>query len=327
MSKYTIPHIRLGSTSFLVRAGYVAGVRFAAERCEDVALLLMETGKNGEFLASPEEIREIGTICRGEGASLHVHLPTDGNFGTEASTRELVAGVRAAIERADPLAAHSFVLHIDFPPLRGVSLASDPADAGLSAEQRQWTAEALAEIAACLPDPGQLAIENLETFPADFWDGWIEGSPHSRCLDIGHVWKNGADPTLLLERWLPRVRVIHLHGLKRRKPGQKTILADEFSSPDRARDLRYVSPASERLSQIFGTWPQDHTSLVRMPPDCIDAVMHPLWRAGFAGVLNLEVFGFEDFIASHAVLLHSWERYSREEEALPGVKAVPEKSR
>lgn len=315
MSKYTIPHIRLGSTSFLVRAGYVAGVRFAAQRCEDVALLLMESGKNGEYLATPEEIREIGTICAGEGASLHVHLPTDGNFDTAAGTQELVAGVRAAIERAAPLAAHSFVLHVDFPSLRGVLLGSDPPDAGLLAEQRQWTAEALAEIAACLADPGQLAIENLETFPADFWDGWIEGRPYSRCLDIGHVWKNGADPALLLERWLPRVRVIHLHGLRPRKPGQKTILADDFSHPGRGRDLRYVSPASARLSRIFGIWPQDHTSLARMPPACIDAVMHPLWQADFTGVLNLEVFDFDDFTASHAVLLHSWERYDKERES------------
>ena len=47
-----------------------------------------------------------------------------------------------------------------------------------------------------------------------------------------------------------------------------------------------------------------------MPPEFVDDVMHPLWKTGFSGVLNLEVFSVEDFTASHAVLIHSWERYA-----------------
>ena len=46
-----------------------------------------------------------------------------------------------------------------------------------------------------------------------------------------------------------------------------------------------------------------------MPPDRLDAVTHPLWKAGFSGVLTLEVFTFDDFTASHAALLRSWERF------------------
>ncbi len=318
MEKYTIPHIRLGGTSFLLRAGYVEGVRFTAERCEDVALLLMEAGTEGAHLATAEEIREIGTICKGEGASLHVHLPTDADFDTAEGAREMVVKVRSAIERAAPLDAHSFVLHVDFPSLRGVLLGSPAPDTGLSAERRRWTAEALREIAACLPSPGHLAIENLETFPADFWDSWLDGSDYSRCLDIGHVWKNGADPALILEAWLPRVRVIHLHGLRARKKDERPAVAtDNFPEGEQARDLRYISPLSSRLFELFGLWPRDHTSLRLMPPDSIDAVMHALWDKGFSGVLNLEVFNFEDFTASHAILLQSWQRYLDSRERLP----------
>ena len=47
-----------------------------------------------------------------------------------------------------------------------------------------------------------------------------------------------------------------------------------------------------------------------MPPEFVDDVMHPLWKNGFSGVLNLEVFSVEDFTASHAVLMQSWERYA-----------------
>ena len=48
MQKYTLPNMRLGATSFLLHETYVPAVRFAAERCDDVALLLLETGGSGE---------------------------------------------------------------------------------------------------------------------------------------------------------------------------------------------------------------------------------------------------------------------------------------
>lgn len=281
MKKWTIPRLKLGGTSFLLPAKYVPAVRFAAERCEDVALLTLESGEHGEYFPTPRELKEIARIIDGEGASLHVHLPTDADFDTPRNTRSLVAKVREAVERTERLRSHSFVLHVDFPSLH--ERAPD-----LTAEQRQWTAEALAEIAAFLPAPDMLAVENLEAFPPNFWDGWIDGTPYSRCLDVGHIWKAGGDPAPVLAAWLPRVRVIHLHGLEPRA----------VAAPP--------SPSSGAPVHRL----RDHKSLRFMAPDRIDAVMHPLWRQGFGGVLNLEVFCLEDFIVSHAALLQSWERYA-----------------
>lgn len=316
MKKYTIPRLKLGGTSFLLHAGYVPGFRFAAERCADVALLLMETGDYGEFLPTPAEIGEIGAIADGEGASLHVHLPTDEDFGTAEGARAMIDAVRTVVERTAPLRPHSFVLHVDFPLLQGKLLTTnadgEPPEedgnggkAGLSDEQRHWTAEALREIAACLPSPRHLAVENLETFPTNFWDGWLDGAPYSRCLDIGHIWKDGGDPAPVLAQWLPRARVVHLHGLQPRESAASA--PGGFSGGGGGPSKRM----SSRLFRLFGPRPRDHTSLRLMPPDCIDAVIHPLWDAGFAGVLVLEVFTFADFSASHDLLLQSWERYSR----------------
>lgn len=281
MKKWTIPRLKLGGTSFLLPAKYVPAVRFAAERCEDVALLTLESGEHGEYFPTPRELKEIARIIDGEGASLHVHLPTDADFDTPRNTRSLVAKVREAVERTERLRPHSFVLHVDFPSLH--ERAPD-----LTAEQRQWTAEALAEIAAFLPAPDMLAVENLEAFPPNFWDGWIDGTPYSRCLDVGHIWKAGGDPAPVLAAWLPRVRVIHLHGLEPRA---------------------VAAPPSPSGGAPFHRL-RDHKSLRFTAPDRIDAVMHPLWRQGFGGVLNLEVFCLEDFIVSHAALLQSWERYA-----------------
>ena len=113
MPKYTLPNLRLGATSFLLHAAYVPAVRFAAERCDDVALLLLETGGRGEYLATPGEIAEIGRIIAGEGATLHVHLPTDADFDTREGARAMIEKVRRAAELTGPLDPHSFVLHVD----------------------------------------------------------------------------------------------------------------------------------------------------------------------------------------------------------------------
>lgn len=69
MRKYVIPNIRLGATSFLLHETYVPAVRFAAERCDDVSLLLVEPGERNEYLATPGEIVEIGRIIAGERAT------------------------------------------------------------------------------------------------------------------------------------------------------------------------------------------------------------------------------------------------------------------
>ena len=193
MRKYVIPNIRLGATSFLLHETYVPAVRFAAERCDDVALLLVEPGERNEYLATPGEIVEIGRIIAGERATLHVHLPTDADFDTWEGARSMIGKIRRIAELTGPLDPHSFVLHVDFPSLHGTG--GEP-----SAEQQEWTAEALLEIAACLPAPERLAVENLETYAPSFWDRWLAGTPYSRCLDVGISGRTAAIPPLCLRR-------------------------------------------------------------------------------------------------------------------------------
>lgn len=382
--KYRVPGLRLSGTSFLLHAAYVPGVRFTAERCEDVALLMTEAGERGRFLPTPEEIREMGRILDGEGAGVHVHLPTEGDCETARGRRTLLDRVRRAIDRAAPLAPHSFVLHADFPCLR--SSGRKPSE-----EQTRETAALLRNVADCLPAPEMLAVENLEGFSPAFWDRWLDGAPFSRCLDIGHIWKDGGDPAPVLDAWLPRVRVIHLHGLRprhgaphpfhmatapahgvggesaggapgvsagceavaetkkkiqenARMPVQWTGTEGQAQAPESLRntipseygpDARIqddaaalakmfrdgnkkmsaaangaLSSPGAALLRRFGPQPRDHASLRLMPAPLVDAVLHPLWRRGFAGVLNLEVFNVEDFAASHAVMLESYARYA-----------------
>ena len=138
-----------------------------------------------------------------------------------------------------------------------------------------------------------------DSFQPDFWDCWLEDRPYSRCLDVGHLWKDGQDPAPILQAWFSRVRVIHLHGLKPEK-GPTAAAAPACAAVT----------LNGRFRRLFGPHPRDHSSLRLMPADAIDACMHPLWKNGYAGTLVLEVFDFEAFKASHAVLLQSWERYA-----------------
>ena len=108
MRKYVIPNMRLGATSFLLHETYVPAVRFAAERCDDVALLLVEPGERNEYLATPGEIVEIGRIIAGERATLHVHLPTDADFDTWEGARSMIGKIRRVAELTGPLDPHSF---------------------------------------------------------------------------------------------------------------------------------------------------------------------------------------------------------------------------
>lgn len=56
-------------------------------------------------------------------------------------------------------------------------------------------------------------MKDLKTYAFSFWDRWLVGMPYSRYLDVRHIWKDGGGPAPVSTAWLPRVCVIHLHGL------------------------------------------------------------------------------------------------------------------
>jgi len=301
MKKYTLPQLKLGSTSFLIPASFAAGFRFAAERCEDVSLLLLTMGNSGEYLIKPDEVREIARIIDGEGVTVNIHLPTDAGFDTPEDARMMVRHVAMVMDRTALLQPHTFVLHINFPRLENVLLGANPKRICVTSEQKRFVHAALRDISSLLPAPETLAIENLENFPPGLWDEWLENTPYSRCMDVGHIWKDGWNPGAMLKTWLPRTRIIHLHGLESRH-GQALPkgIAERILPRTRMR---------ERMAELFSRLPRDHRSLRFMPPEWVDTVLHTLWREHFSGVLNLEMFCMDDFEISYSLIMKSWERY------------------
>lgn len=266
--KYRLPRMKLGTTSFLVQDYYIPAIRYVSAICDDIALLVAEPGEKGENLITEKEVREAARIANGEGVSFNIHLPTESHFETEKSIRHLTRQMEVVIDRVRMLEPHSWVLHVEYPSLTNQNEYPDK-------ESRERTADALARIASFLPSPEHLCLENLETFPIDFWDEWLAGTSYSRCLDIGHIWKEGLLPEDYWERWKPRIRMCHLHGL--------------------------------------GT--RDHQSVANMPEERIDGIMHPLWKDGFNGAITLEVFKVGEFKTSYEALMASYQRYIRKNPA------------
>ncbi|HEY9525893.1 MAG TPA: cobamide remodeling phosphodiesterase CbiR, partial [Anaerolineales bacterium] len=96
---------------------------------------------------------------------------------------------------------------------------------------RRWqghSVRALEIVSQWAGGPDKLAVENLETYPLDFIQPVLDRIPVSRCVDIGHLWLDGHDPIPYLQAALPRVRVIHLHGIAERDHRSLAFMPQEL---------------------------------------------------------------------------------------------------
>lgn len=174
------------------------------------------------------------------------------------------------IDLTRPLAPWAYVLHLE-----GRAVRAPDTPVGALAQWHAGQVAALRRLAAWAGNARLLAVENIEGYPPEFVSPVVETlapTPHavSRCVDVGHLRLDGHDPLPHLARALPHLRVVHLHGV------------------DTGRD---------------------HQSLAVTPPQRLDAVVHFLLGARYAGVLTLEVFGQDDWESSRAALKASVARY------------------
>ncbi len=249
---------RIGTTSYIIPADILPNLEYLAGRVDDVELVLFEVDDGQNNLPDEATIQKAEQILRRAGMSVTVHLPLDLRLGEDnASQQESIAKALYVIRRTEALQPWAYVLHLDGRMVRMVYG---------STEWQAWshrTQAAMRKLAASLPEPYQLAVENLDGYPPAFWDDALLDLPVSRCVDIGHLWKDGHDPLPYLKAHLRNTRVLHLHGV--------------------------------------GT--RDHQSLRYVPPEELQRVLACLVAADFQGVLTLEVFGEEDFNTSREVLL------------------------
>jgi sugar phosphate isomerase/epimerase len=248
---------RLGTTSYIIPDDILPNARYLAGKVRDIELILFEVDDGPNNLPSAEVIDELSKIAQENDLTYTVHLPLDLKLGEDGSERDqsLVKAKRVidCTRRLDPWA---YVMHLDGKAVRTST------DVELIRRWQDQSVRALEIVSAWAGSPEKLAVENLETYPLDFIQPVLDRSPVSRCVDIGHLWLDGHDPVPYLQAALPRVRVIHMHGIAER----------------------------------------DHRSLAFMPQENVRAVWDELVHVRYDGVLTLEIFSEADFLSSIEVI-------------------------
>jgi sugar phosphate isomerase/epimerase len=125
-----------------------------------------------------------------------------------------------------------------------------------------------------------VAVENLEGYAPDFVVPDVTRTLAGRCVDIGHLWLDGIDPLPHLDEALPRLCVLHVHGVRATADGSPS------TDPQAGRPARGI----------------DHSSLAYADPQELERVLRRILAVEYGGVLCLEVFGEDDFRSSLATL-------------------------
>ncbi len=258
---------RIGATSYSTAAGLVENARFLAPLVQEMQLVLFDR-PGFSNLPAPAEIEELAAIGREHDLRYTVHLIDDLALhadGPAGALPVLHPGLQRSlhlIARFRPLEPWAFVLHLEARALREAGFA-----AAAMAGWQQARSAALTLLAAAVPAPGVLAVENLEGFPPGLVAPVVAAANAGRCVDVGHLWLDGVDPAPWLRAAGARLRVVHIHGV---------AVSD---------DVR-----------------RDHQSLAHMAAEELDAVIMTLLEIDYRGVLSMEVFEEADFRSSLAAL-------------------------
>lgn len=242
---------RLGSTSYVYPDDILPNVRKLAPIVDDVELVLFEVDEYGTNLPDSATVGELNTLARDHDLTYTVHLPLDRNGSTDRSLDK----IRRACDATRALDPFAYVLHLDGRMLQGTLTPE------LVARWETETARALDQILAHV-DASRLCVENLEAWSPEYLTRPVADKNLMRCVDVGHLWRQGGDPIRHLNEHITRTRVVHLHGIHTR----------------------------------------DHQSLAHQPRTQVASVLNLLADHGFAGVVTLEVFNLDDFLSSKQVI-------------------------
>ena len=253
---------RLGATSFVIPADLLANVQLLAGLVDDVQLLFFES-RSKAGLPHPVDVAALKNVADESGLSYTAHLPGDIRLGA-ADARERQAGIDEIIRlltELDPLAVTSFDLHL-------------PLEAELAEEQ--WLANidhSLAILAAKAGDEKKrICIENID-YPFVKFETVVNKHGFPLCLDVGHLLRFGSDWRAELEKYLPRARHIHYHGV------------------------------------IAG---KDHEAVVKEQADVSGVLGEALVGNGFAGVVTLEMYELAKLQTSLVELSSAWDDFFEE---------------
>lgn len=192
--------MRIGTTSYIIPADIITNVRMLAGKVKDIEIVLFESDADGSNLPDNYVISEMQRIAADHDMTYTIHLPLDMYLADEQPVFDSALRVIRLTEKLEP---HGYVTHLD------ARSGNDELERLVDNSLRSL--DFLTREAA---PAGLLCVENLEDHPVGFIDSILDQTSVSSCVDIGHLWKVDWPPLPCLEAWLPRARVVHLHGVQ-----------------------------------------------------------------------------------------------------------------
>jgi sugar phosphate isomerase/epimerase len=251
---------RFGTTSYIIPADIKPNVEFLKDKVDDIELVLFESDEYSN-LPADEDIRDLAALAAGSGLTYSVHLPLDVYLGNEnRNVRELsVKKCLRVIELCRLLPKSAYVMHFEAGP--GVSINDF-----IPGERARFVKNIGESVGMLLKEsgeePGSFCAENLN-YPFELVWPVVEERGLSVTLDVGHLEFYGFPVESHLDRYLPRARVLHMHGTLDGK---------------------------------------DHNSLACMKPETLAMVIRALREEGGEKVFTMEIFSEEDFLISCEVM-------------------------
>lgn len=248
---------RIGATSFVYPASWLENVERLGSRVDDVELLFFEPSGEGGL----PNAREVAALRehRATGLTYSIHTPLSASLASEDEARRAagVCEVLQIIEFCRPLEPSAHVVHVY---LGDEEHGPRPTDIDAFRARATRSLEALLNAGVSAT---QLCIEYLD-YDLDLLSPVIEALDLQVALDVGHLLRDGRNWREILQRYLPRTRLVQWHGTE---PGGR-----------------------------------DHKSLRHVPRDTARSVIADLLAARYTGVLTLEVFNPQDFEQSLSIV-------------------------
>jgi len=258
--------LRISAPSLVYGFDLLENVNTLSRIVDHVEIVVFNTPERDNIPTS-EELAVLEKVRAETGLTYSVHLPTSYEIAAaDENTRNI--SLQRTIEMIHylrHLEPDGYILHI---PLTAPTLVAEPG-CYVTGEDRhrfkEWAKRAGDGLERIQAETGlgrQLLVENINYSPiflAPFWQKGLCGF----CLDIGHLLLGGECVRHILNRYLPVITKIHLHG-------------------------------------VIG-W-QEHLALNVMPKERVSRWIDLLAANAFDGIVNLEVFGPEDLILSLEML-------------------------
>ncbi len=197
---------RLGTTSYIIPADLLANVNFLEDKVDDIELVLFESDEISN-LPDAATVKLLKEMADRSDLTYTIHLPLDTWMGHEHESvrQRSVDKCLRVIERTATLSPFAYVIHF-----HGDHPGKSPSpDLARWVDGHRLSVERLLQYV----NSRDLCVETLD-YSYTLIEDIISDYNLSVCLDIGHLLLCGHAPEDYLDRYLPRTRVLHLHGVE-----------------------------------------------------------------------------------------------------------------